>query len=70
VIYGQGEIEGMERAKASGKYVILATQGQGGGQVEECDTLADALRYCEGHKGEASFAVVLPNGEWHKWEKK
>jgi hypothetical protein len=69
MIYGQGEIEGMERAKASGKYVIMATQGGGGGQVHECDDLAGALRYCEEHKGGASFAVILPNGEWHKWTK-
>jgi hypothetical protein len=69
MIYGQGEIEGMERAKATGKYVIMATQGQGGVMAHECNTLAEALRYVEDEKGSASFAVILPNGEWHKWTK-
>jgi hypothetical protein len=48
-------------------YEIWATQGQGGIKIHETETLEEALKYILSHKGEASFAIKLPDGRWHKW---
>ena len=49
-------------------YQVMATQGQGGVCVAKYTTLGWALRYVERHKGEGSFAIIYPNGEYHKWK--
>jgi hypothetical protein len=44
------------------------TQGQGGLPIKDCDTLEEALAFVKGNEGEGSFAIVYPNGEFHKWD--
>lgn len=49
------------------KYELWVSQGQGGSKEEEFDSLKEALDHVEKHKGEASFAILYPTGEWHEW---
>ena len=49
-------------------YEVWATQGQGPGLVDKYNTLKEALEVIKEMEGEASFAIKLPNGRWHKWE--
>lgn len=48
-------------------YVLYVTQGQGGGPESFFWNLDAAVTYVRAHKGEGSFGIKYPNGEWHKW---
>lgn len=53
------------------KYEVWATQGQGGDHIKTFETLNKSLNYIWKHAGEASFGIILPNGEWFdQWPKK
>ena len=58
----------MAKNKKQTKYVVWATQGQGGVPVKSLGTLEKALKYVEKHKNEGcAFSIEYPNGKWHKW---
>jgi len=61
------EFEAVVLSKITKRYVIWATQGQGGLPLTDFGTLEEALTFTEENKGDASFAIVYPNGEFHKW---
>jgi len=48
-------------------FEVWATQGQGGVLDETYPTFEEALAHVEQHKGDASFGIKYPNGNWHKW---
>ena len=54
----EGEMHGFE---------VWATQGQGGVLDNTYPTLEEALAHVEKHKGEASFGIKYPSGNWHEW---
>ncbi len=51
------------------RYELYADQGQGGIMIEVSEALEPLLEYEREHKGEASFAIRLPSGEWFDWRK-
>ena len=61
------EFEAVILSKITKRYIIWVTQGQGGLPIKDCDTLEEALAFVEENKGDASYAIVYPNGESHKW---
>jgi hypothetical protein len=62
------EFEAVVLSKITKKYVLWATQGQGGLPLKDFDTLEETLTFVEENKGTASFAICYPNGEFHKWD--
>jgi hypothetical protein len=48
-------------------YELWVTQGQGGSKEREFASLQEALDHVKEHVGEASFAIMLPNGSWYQW---
>jgi hypothetical protein len=67
-LMSEDEFKAMILAKATKRHIVMATQGQGGIPVRSYARLGWALRYIERHRGEASFGVILPTGEWHTWK--
>jgi hypothetical protein len=61
------ELGAVVLSKIAKQHVVWATQGQGGIPLAEFDTLEEALSYTERNKGEMSFGIMQPSGEWHKW---
>jgi len=49
-------------------YKLWATQGQGGSVDATFDTLEEAIAAAERMKGEASFAIELPDGTFYEWK--
>jgi hypothetical protein len=62
------EFEAVILSKVTKKYVIWMTQGQSGLPIKDCATLEEALTFVKENEGEGSFAIVYPNGEFHKWD--
>jgi len=48
-------------------FQVYLTQGQGALKGPIFKTLQEALTHVEQHKGEASFGIKLPDGNWHQW---
>lgn len=49
------------------RYIVMASQGQGGIPVMNFLTLEEAIKYVERNTGRSSFGIKLPDGTWHKW---
>jgi hypothetical protein len=62
------EFEAVVLSKVCKRYVLWMTQGQGGLPIKDFGTLEEALAFVKENEGEGSFAIVYPNGEFHKWE--
>jgi len=64
----EGEVKAVELAKESGQYIVVCTQGQGGAPDADFPTIDEALQYVEEEYGQGCFAIVYPDGSWHKWD--
>jgi len=68
-LLSEGEVMAVELAKSSGQYTVVCTQGQGGIAVAGFPELEEALLFVKTRVGTGSYAIIYPDGSWHKWEK-